>query len=166
MQSHTKSIVRAVVPWMLNGALAACLLWAIRAQPVNATEPHPYECCNYYMLGCPSSCAWSPQIQEYWIVKGIGYYACTSPTGNALEQCAAGANVHCGSWVGYIEPGCTIPSTLSGFLNLTGCGSGSDYCDSVASSRAARPGEANLPHGIVTCVGQSGWLLALAKTSR
>ncbi len=128
MRTHTKSLVRALAAWTLNGALAACLLWAVRNQLVNAGEPVPYECCGAY-TGCAESCGWDKQVQEWVTVAPVQYEGCTAAS-SYNEQCTTGpGEVPCGTWSGYIDSGCETASGLSGTAYTGGC---SDTCAQTA----------------------------------
>lgn len=129
MKTHTKFLIRAAVPWVLNGALAACFLGAIEKEPVDAYEYFQPSCC-VLVSGCaPVSCGWNKKVQEWVTITPVQDLACGAGN-NSNSICGQGQGTQtCGNWVGYTDSKCTIPSTLSGTAKVPSC---ADNCSQTA----------------------------------
>lgn len=129
MKAPTKSIIRAVSPWILNGVLAACFLAAVGERPMNANGEFAQPSCCVNSSGCaPVSCQWNDKVQGWSTTTPVADMECGGGT-NSNSICGPGQGTQiCGTWVSYTDSKCTIQA-LSGTETVPIC---SDNCSVTA----------------------------------
>jgi|GEM_PF-3775310 len=126
MESHGKSSLRPILPWIVNigllGGLAAVAPWQMAA----SGQESPNGLCCGLTPGCGKAC--TPVGSGSYEIVNHDYYSCQSYN-SSLDQCSGGnATNYCGTDEVWAVPGCPTNQPYNAVqLPAPSCSSG-NYC--------------------------------------